>query len=270
MEDCKNQQLQAKQKCSLYIIGTGLGNETSLSLKSIDILRSSDVVFIENYTSKSPLNLENLQNIIKQEIIKLDRTMIEVKQEFINLAKTKTISLLVIGTPLFATTHTQILIDAKQQNVKYEIIHNSSILNVFGCFGLYSYNYGRTISIPYFTNVKFYSFFDKIIANYKNKLHSLCLFDLNVELDFFMTPNLAINQILESENAKIKEGGEKLFPDNYKFFVLRNFGCDDQKTWYIDFAGYKDIDFGQGIFSMILPAPLELFEEEHVKSLFEN
>lgn len=254
----------------LYLIGTGLGDEYNLSLKAIEVLKSSDIVFIEYYTCKSPMNLQNLQTIINKEIVKLDRAKIEVHQEFLNLAKDKIISLLVIGTPFFATTHTQIMVDAKHQNLNVEVLHNASILNVMGCFGLYSYNFGRTVSIPCFTDVKFYSFYDKIIKNYENKLHTLCLFDLNVEKGFFMTPIQAIDQIIESENVKISEGFAKLYPNDYKFLVIRNFGCEDQMVWYTSFDEYKQIEYGNGIFSMIMPAPLEIFEEEHLNELFDK
>lgn len=254
----------------LYLIGTGLGDEYSLSLRAIQILSTSDFVFFEFYTCKSPINLINLENIIKKKITVLNRTKVEVNQEYLNLAATKKVSILIIGTPFFATTHTQILIDAQHRSIKCEIIHNSSILNVMGCFGLYSYNFGRTVSIPCFTEVKFYSFFDKIYSNYKNKLHTLCLFDLNVEKGFFMNPNQAIEQILESEDKKREDGFEKLFPEHYEFFVIKNFGCKDQMVWYTSFDDYKEIEFGDDLYSMILPAPLEVFEEEHVVEMFKK
>jgi diphthine synthase len=86
------------------------------------------------------------------------------------------VALLVGGDPFSATTHTDLVLRAKEKGLQVEIVHNASILNAVGCCGLQLYNFGETISIPYWTDVwQPDSFFDKIIKNYKNKLHTLCL-----------------------------------------------------------------------------------------------
>lgn len=49
-------------------------------------------------------------------------------------------------------------------------------MNAVGCCGLQLYSFGETVSIPYWTESwQPDSFFEKIISNYKNKLHTLCL-----------------------------------------------------------------------------------------------
>ena len=56
------------------------------------------------------------------------------------------------------------------------MVHNASIMNAIGCCGLQLYNFGRTVSIVFFTdNWRPDSFYDKIKVNADAKMHTLCL-----------------------------------------------------------------------------------------------
>ncbi|KCZ77245.1 diphthine synthase, partial [Anncaliia algerae PRA109] len=133
----------------LYLIGTGL-TAKDISLKSLEIIQRSKKVYLEIYTSKLKEQLKELEEIYKVKIHEASRDLVECTNEIINESINDEISLLIIGTPLLATTHTDLLIRAKEHNVSVNIIHNASIINVMGCYGLYSYSFGRIISIPYF------------------------------------------------------------------------------------------------------------------------
>lgn len=86
------------------------------------------------------------------------------------------VALLVVGDPFAATTHTDLILRAKERDIPFQVIHNASIMNAVGCCGLQLYSFGETVSIPYWTESwQPDSFFEKIISNYKNKLHTLCL-----------------------------------------------------------------------------------------------
>jgi diphthine synthase len=75
-----------------------------------------------------------------------------------------------------ATTHTDLVIRAKELGIPVQAIHNASIMNAVGCCGLQLYNYGQTISIVFFTeNWRPDSFYDKIKQNREIGLHTLCL-----------------------------------------------------------------------------------------------
>ena len=55
-------------------------------------------------------------------------------------------------------------------------------MNAVGACGLQLYNFGETVSIPFWTDDwKPESFFDKIIANKSRGLHTLCLLDIKVK-----------------------------------------------------------------------------------------
>lgn len=85
-------------------------------------------------------------------------------------------ALLVVGDPFGATTHTDVIIRAKEMNIKYQVIHNASIMNAIGCCGLQLYSFGETISIPYWSDTwQPDSFYDKIKINRDNGFHTLCL-----------------------------------------------------------------------------------------------
>lgn len=96
--------------------------------------------------------------------------------DILNGALDEDVALLVVGDPFGATTHTDLILRCKEKGIKFQVVHNTSILNAVGCCGLQLYNFGETVSIPYWTETwKPDSFFDKIISNYKRNLHTLCL-----------------------------------------------------------------------------------------------
>ena len=42
----------------------------------------------------------------------------------------------VVGDPFGATTHTDLVLRAKEVGVPFQVVHNTSILNAIGCCGL--------------------------------------------------------------------------------------------------------------------------------------
>ncbi|TBU02474.1 diphthine synthase [Hamiltosporidium magnivora] len=251
----------------LYIIGLGLSDEKDISVRGLEIVRSCEKIYLENYTSLLKTNKAKLEELYGKEVEISTRNILEKTDLILEEAKDKDVALLVIGTPLFATTHTDIILRSKEKNVKIEIIHNSSIMNVMGCCGLFSYSFGRTVSIPYFTETwKPTSFYEKIYENFSNKLHTLCLLDLRVDEkeEKYMQPNIAIDQILESENI-LKLNFLNL---DSEIFVVSRFGCPDQN---IIFGKIRDIlmmSHGNPLHSLIIPSKMEIIEKEHVTALF--
>jgi diphthine synthase len=75
-----------------------------------------------------------------------------------------------------ATTHTDLVIRAKERGIEYRVIHNASIITAVGCCGLQLYNFGEIVSIPLWTESwRPTSFIDKIEINLAKGLHTLCL-----------------------------------------------------------------------------------------------
>lgn len=173
----------------LYLIGLGLGDAKDVTLKGLEIIKKVDKIYLENYTSILSCGQEELEKLYGRSIIVCDREMMEQGCEVIlDSAEDGEAAVLVVGDPLNATTHTDLLLRAASRNISYQIIHNASIINAVACCGLQIYNFGETVSIPYWTDSwKPESYYDKILRNRQNGLHTLCLLDIKVK-----EPNLEL------------------------------------------------------------------------------
>lgn len=89
---------------------------------------------------------------------------------------------MVVGDPLGATTHTDLILRARELGIKYEVIHNASVMNAIGACGLQLYNFGQTVSLVFFTETwKPESFYEKVLENRQIGLHTLLLLDIKVK-----------------------------------------------------------------------------------------
>jgi diphthine synthase len=134
-------------------------------------------------------------------LILADRDMVELESdEILRNAVDENVAFLVVGDPFgcsrpasflvsisllslcSATTHTDLLLRARDLHIPTQIIHNASIINAAGCSGLQLYNFGQTVSLVFFTDAwKPDSFYDRIAENAKFGLHTLILLDIKVK-----------------------------------------------------------------------------------------
>lgn len=163
----------------LYLIGIGL-KPRHLTLEALDAIRNVEQVFLETYTSAyAEGELSELEEITGKKIHPFARKQVEEEEKnILAMAKKNNIALLTFGNPLTATTHVQLLLDAKKEWVKVEIIEGISVTNTIARTGLDEYRFGRTTTIVepsegYAPE----SFFDFIEKNFENGLHTLCLLD---------------------------------------------------------------------------------------------
>jgi len=198
----------------LYLIGLGLGDAKDISVKGLEVVKSASKVFLEAYTSILTVGKDELEAFYGREVTLADRTLVEQEADTIlEEAATSDVVFLVVGDPFGATTHTDLVIRAKEKQIPYKVIHNASILNAAGCSGLQLYNFGETVSIVLWNDDwQPDSFYDKIISNKTRGLHTLCLLDIKVkeqtienmmrgrkiyEPARYLTASAAITQILE-------------------------------------------------------------------------
>jgi diphthine synthase len=81
-----------------------------------------------------------------------------------------------------ATTHTDLVLRARELSIPTRSIPNASILTSIGTTGLQLYNFGQTVSMVFFLdNWKPASFYDRIAENVKIGLHTLVLLDIKVK-----------------------------------------------------------------------------------------
>ncbi len=243
---------------ALYIIGIGLNDEKDITLKGLELVKKSDFVYLENYTSRLNVSIKNLEKLYGKKIIPADREMVEQKEEIIENAKTKTVSLLIIGDLFGATTHYDIYMRAKKQNIPVTLVNNASIINAIGITGLMLYNFGKTTSIPFpQPNFNPETAYDAIKSNKEKGLHTLILLDLKPELDKFMNVNQAASILLEIE-ARRKEN---VFSNDTMILGCARIG-GSFKIKYGKAFDLLNENFGEPLHCLVVPGKLHFVEEE--------
>ncbi|GAA5923341.1 diphthine synthase [Sporobolomyces koalae] len=167
----------------LYLIGLGLSDEKDVTVRGLEAIKQSERVYLEAYTSILGVGKDRLESFYGKEIIVADRDMVETESDAIlKDADSVDVAFLVVGDPFGATTHSDLLLRADALKIPYTVIHNASVMNACGAVGLALYNFGQTVSIPFFTdNWRPDSWLARIEDNFKLGLHTLCLLDIKVK-----------------------------------------------------------------------------------------
>jgi diphthine synthase len=167
----------------LYLIGLGLGDEKDITIRGLECVKSCSKLYLEYYTSVLGIDKEKLEAFYGVPIIVADREMVESQAEEIYAsAKDTNIGFLVVGDPLCATTHVDLILRARNLGVTVEVVHNTSVMGAVASCGLPLYQYGYTVSIPFFEeNWRPSSFYERIKYNLAGGMHTLCLVDIKVE-----------------------------------------------------------------------------------------
>lgn len=270
----------------LYLIGLGLGDKKDITIKGFEIIKRCKRVYLESYTSILVNDKKELEEFYGREVISADREFVEIgADQILADADHEDIAFLVVGDPLGATTHADIILRAKEKNIDYQLIHNASIINACGSCGLQLYNFGEVVSIPLWTDTwKPTSYVEKICQNLKSGLHTLCLLDIKVKEQSveammrgkkeylpptFMTVNVAAQQLIES----FKELGDKCKNANLTeetiCVALARVGCENQKISKCTLKEMLEVNIGPPLHSLIVVGKLHPIEEEMLK-LFEQ
>ncbi len=247
----------------LYFIGLGLCDEKDITLKGLEAIHKCDYIYLEKYTSILQCSIETLETLYHKKIILADREMVEKKADIIlTQALTHNVAFLVVGDIFGATTHTDLMLRAKEKKVECEYIHNVSILNAIGIVGLELYKYGKVTSVPFSTE----SFipetpYDVIKMNRREGLHALVLLDLRPDEHRYMTINQAIQYLLHIEQNR----KENAFTEDTICIGCARIGCKDFK---IKVGKAKDLmheDFGKPLHCLIIPGTMHFMEEDALK-----
>lgn len=210
--------------------------------------------------------------------------------EILSGADTHDIAFLVVGDPFGATTHTDLILRAQENGIKYQVVHNASILNAVGCCGLQLYSYGEIISIPYWSDSwQPDSFYDKIKINREHNLHTLCLLDIRVKEPTlesltkkkkeyqpprFMSTQEAVDQLIQIIVKKRNAGANEsdlAFNENSLCVGLARVGHDTQQIVVASFSEMKGIDLGAPLHSLVIPAKnLHPLETDYLKQFCVN
>jgi diphthine synthase len=243
----------------LYLIGLGLNDENDIPLKAIEPMKKCVGLFIEFYTNKWFGDIGRLEHMTGKKIKILER--LEVESDFIiQEAKEKDIALLIPGDPLSATTHMELIIEAKKQKVDVKVIHASSVYTAVGETGLQLYKFGRATTLV-FPEQRFApeSPYDVIEKNLSMGLHTLILLDIKHELEKYMTVNEGLDILLDIESRK-KKG---ILKGDRNVFACCRLGSKEQIIKYGKISSLlNDKDVGKTPAVIVIPGHMNFKEEE--------
>jgi diphthine synthase len=164
-----------------------------------------------------------------------------------------------------ATTHTDLVLRARELSIPTRSVPNASILTSIGTTGLQLYNFGQTVSMVFFLdNWKPASFYDRIKENVSIDLHTLVLLDIKVkeqslenmargrkiyEPPRYMTVAQCAQQMLEIEEDVKQEG---VYTKDSLAVGVARVGAEDQKIVAGTLAQLCDADLGKPLHSLVL------------------
>lgn len=234
----------------LYLIGLGLSCK-DISLNALEAIKECKKLYLESYTSLG-CSVKELERIINKKVIIANRELIENNSnKILNEAKNFNIGILVYGDPLSATTHVNYLISCNKLNIKFKVIHASSILTAVAETGLSLYNFGKTTSIP-FNNENIKTPIKVIKDNLKLGLHTLILLDLDPGNKRFLTINEALDYLLRNNIS-------------LNCIACSSLGTDKQEIKYGSINELKNLKFDKFPQCLIIPGKLHFVEEEALK-----
>lgn len=236
----------------LYLIGLGLWDENDLSLRAIDILKKCEDVYVEFYTNKWLGNIRRLGEIIGKEVKVLKRIQVE-SDMLTDVAKETDVALLVPGDPLVATTHVQLMIDAKSKGVDVKVVHASSIYTAVAETGLQLYKFGRATTLAFIEkSFKPSSPYEMIMENRKAGLHTLVLLDVK-EDGRYMTIADGIDVL------------EQLGLQDIKIVACCQLGSGNQIMRYGAMHELRNASLSETPAVIIIPGRLHFKEEETLR-----
>ncbi len=252
----------------LYIIGLGLYDEDDISVKGLKALEKCEKVFAEFYTAKlQDTSLSSIKKMMGKDIKILRRE--EVEEEMIPLrhAQDENVAFLVVGDPLVATTHPNLILGARERGIRTRIIHSSSIISAApGLAGLQVYKFGKTTTIPFPEENYFpHSPYLTIRDNLGYDAHTLVLLDIRAEEERYMSANEGLNYLLRVE----KERKEDVIGEDSLAVVIARAGSANPLVRADRIGKLVGEDFGGPLHCVIIPSSLHFLEAEYLMRVWD-
>lgn len=245
---------------TLYFIGLGIHCHKDIPLEGLELVKECDKVYLESYTSKLDADLPEIEKLYGKKIILADRSMVESDDnQIIKDAKDGHVAFLVIGDPMAATTHADLMLRAKKEGIKTYVTHASSVFSAVAVTGLQLYKFGKTASIPFWQkSFEPEAFFNIFLDNQKIGAHTLFLLDLDPESDRYMTVNKALEMLLEvarrRKNRKLNKRSSCI--------GVGQLGCHEPEIVSGSIEDVAKHEFQKFPQSLIIPGKLHFVEEE--------
>ncbi|MFW5705027.1 MAG: diphthine synthase [Nanoarchaeota archaeon] len=265
----------------LHLIGIGAKKE-HINFEMFEAIKKCDEVFLEYYTSFYQDSFEELEKFVDKKITIVDRDVVEsqIEEKILNPAKSRDVALLILGDPLIATTHTDLLLRAKEMGIETKVYNNVSIGNAITRTGLQFYKFGKITSIPFFSD-KFMPRTPYLVFqdNHRMGAHSLFLLDLNPSNDVAYKGNekylkardafsflMAVPQLM-LQNEEIEEKDTMLIDVETPAVICSRLGFDDEKIVYGAIGELIEYDKSHDLkepICIIIPGDMHEMEEKYL------
>ncbi|MEM5834040.1 MAG: SAM-dependent methyltransferase, partial [Candidatus Aenigmatarchaeota archaeon] len=85
---------------TLYFVGLGIANIKDISIRGLEVIKNSDIIFLENYTNLFESSIEEIEKFIEKKIFVLNRYDLEENyKRILEIAKEKNVCILTFGEP---------------------------------------------------------------------------------------------------------------------------------------------------------------------------
>ncbi|KAG8528326.1 diphthine synthase [Bacidia gigantensis] len=249
----------------LQLVGLGLADETDVTVKGLELIKKAKTVYLEAYTSILLVDSTKLEAYYGRPVVLADRELVESgSDEILADAKDSDVVFLVVGDPFGATTHSDLVLRARELSIPIQTVHNASVMSAIGATGLQLYNFGQAVSMVFFTESwKPSSFYDRLKENHTIGLHTLMLLDIKVkeqsmenlargrkiyEPPRYMTVAQCASQMLEIEETR----GDGICAASKLAVGVARLGATNQRFLAGTLEQLSESDLGAPLHSLIL------------------
>jgi diphthine synthase len=246
---------------ALHLVGLGLHDPKSMTVRGLEVARAADTVYAEFYTAILSATKEELEAFLGRPVQVLDRLGVEKGgPKLLEEARTKDVVLLVAGDPMAATTHADLLVRFRQAGVALQVVHAPSIFSAApGLLGLQHYKFGRaTTLVKPEKGWSPTSPFDAVAENHARGLHTLVLLDIKADLGYFMTANEGLALLLDLAQRT----GNTWFGPSTQVGVVARAGAANPGVTTGAVGELKDAEFGPPLHCIVVPGQMQVVEQE--------
>jgi len=248
----------------LAFVGLGLG-EGGVSLAGKEAIASSDITYLEDYTSPPAPGLEEgLSEATGKRISKVGREFIEDGKKVLEEAKTMKVVVAVQGDPMIATTHSDLRVRAMAKGIQTRLFHGATIPAAAASeSGLHYYKFGGTITFTRESASHHQEVYRRVHQNLLGGQHTLLLLEYDVARQVGADPAFVFEKLLDAE-SNFKRG---VISAETFVVVLSRVGMKSQTMRGGPIGKLRGSDFGAPPHCVIVTGKLHFSEEEALCAL---
>lgn len=248
----------------LVLVGLGLYGDENKS-RLLRLIKNSDVVYLERYTSPVDRVPDYIVEVAGDKLQLVSRRELEVYSDrILDDALDRNVLIISPGNPLLATTHIQLLIDARRKGIEAEVVHGTSVIcAALAESGLHIYKLGGISTVVRREKASSERTYEILKDNLKRGLHTLLLLEYDEAEGYRMSPKEALDILLSYDE-------EGVLDEERLVVIVCNIGLDNKRVCVCKVG---DISSGQVAFGsmdiciVLVPGSLHFTEEEYLDVL---